>query len=245
MFQASLFSPTTNLKDIGLNRYEMLMEPLHDISNHNKSLLTELPHHFDTEACKDWKAFIDAAFEGKDSKRAFDYRLVMIRTAALCRERYPSCPLTEIFNTMCKIQEILYTSEDNRTDQIILQLYITILNHVMLLKTHIEHTLKVLKSRKFFGKYYHSLASHTPDQLRIVPEEQQTQKRKNYSLIFIKNVTNETSNHHSDHVIWNAIIRLQAKMKIEKDNSTTTIESQISKSPFQRFLEFIHQLQNH
>ena len=45
-----LFScPQEELNNVNLGRYELLMEPMHDIANHIKNVFQEIPHHFSDE----------------------------------------------------------------------------------------------------------------------------------------------------------------------------------------------------
>ena len=62
----TFYQPDISLPEIGLSKYELLMEPLH------KNLLTEIPHNFKKKRKKEIKAIIELSFEGKDAKRAVD-----------------------------------------------------------------------------------------------------------------------------------------------------------------------------
>ena len=45
-----LFScPQEDLNNVNLGRYELLMEPMHDIANHIKNVFQEIPHHVSDE----------------------------------------------------------------------------------------------------------------------------------------------------------------------------------------------------
>ena len=67
---------------------------------------------------------------------------------------------TQILETLCHIQEILYLEDNKRTPLTILSLIITTFKHAILLKAHLQENIKPVSERKFFGIYYHSLVRH-------------------------------------------------------------------------------------
>ena len=65
--------PTSKLSDLNLANYEILChEPLHDISNHKKSLYNELFHHVSNNIQYRFKQIIQNSFNGKEAKNASD-----------------------------------------------------------------------------------------------------------------------------------------------------------------------------
>nr|XP_047138548.1 uncharacterized protein LOC124814672 [Hydra vulgaris] len=83
------YQPDISLPKNGLSKYELLMEPLHDVFNHIKNLLRELPHHFDKKAKTEIESIIELSFEGKDVKRAVDYRSCIIKTSIYFQQKFP------------------------------------------------------------------------------------------------------------------------------------------------------------
>ena len=61
-------SRTTNLKDVGLEDYEILpVEPLHTIAGHIKNLYQAMPFNLSKEDKKELEDAIDASFSGIDA----------------------------------------------------------------------------------------------------------------------------------------------------------------------------------
>ena len=68
-----LFScPQEDLNNVNLGRYELLMEPMHDIANHIKNVFQEIPHHFSNEK-NVFLSFISSSFNGKGMISCVDY----------------------------------------------------------------------------------------------------------------------------------------------------------------------------
>ena len=65
--------------------------------------------------------------------------------------------------------------------------------------------------RKYFGKYYHAIISHASDQYRIINGRSSNTESDERYFHTIKDISNNTSNHHPDNVISNAFIRCQVR----------------------------------
>ena len=179
-----------------------------------KNLLTEIPHHFDKKTKKEIEAVIELSFEGKDAKRAVDYRSCIIKASIYCQKKCSLIPLTDIFITMCRIQEILYKPESERTYQLTVNMYVMIFKHAVLIMENLGENLNVLTMRKFYGKYFHCLVTESPDQLRIVYGRTANTEKEERQFNFIKTTTNTTSNRQANHVISNALIRIQVSNEL-------------------------------
>ena len=73
--------PFKALDEINLHHYEILVnEPLHDVSNHIKNILQEIPHRVGKSIKKNVQDVIISLFNNNDVKHPADYRhsLVMI-----------------------------------------------------------------------------------------------------------------------------------------------------------------------
>ena len=123
------------------------------------------------------------------------------------------------------MQRILYANEKERDVATILRYHLASYVHADLLS---ELTLKKLKSRRMFGKYYHSLIRHAGLQLRIVSGKSAHTEQEERNFQQMKKIANLTSNHHPKNVIFNIWIRLQAKVLL--DEKTTRSKRKILKS---------------
>ena len=91
-------------------------------------------------------------------------------------------------------------------------------------------TPKSLTGRKLFGKYFHSLSRHAGKQLRIVCGKSSHTEQEERQFNLLKTITKLTSNHHTNNVIFNIWVRLQAKkMGNEKHCTFEKENSMISK----------------
>ena len=99
-----LFScPQEEVNNVNLGRYELLMEPMHNIANHIKNVFQEIPLHFSDEK-KDILSFISTTFNCKGMIRCVDYRNSLLLTALNCQREYPHSAITDIFVTLSQIQ---------------------------------------------------------------------------------------------------------------------------------------------
>ena len=70
-------------------------------------------------------------------------------------------------------------------------------------------SFKQLTSRKIYGKYFHSICHHLLGQFRIVSGRLVNVEKEERQFKFISSTSNQTSNHHPEHIISNSIIRMQ------------------------------------
>ena len=78
----------------------------------------------------------------------------------------------------------------------------------MLLHQTIKSSKK-LTSRKMYGKYFHSICHHLPDQFRVVSGRLANAEKEERQFKFISSTVSQTSNRHPEHSISNAIIRME------------------------------------
>ena len=206
-------NPEEDISETVLRLYEILgCEPLHEHSNQIQNLYAELPHHHEDKATI--IDFIEGTFNGKDCRRAADYRQSLIRVYLFLDHHYPHSPLTNILFTLCEMQRINYHNEADRTNENILRMYVQSFLHMILLKENIEKKLKCITQRKLFGKYYHALITHAPDQLRIIDGRSANTENEERKFNFLKVTSLTSSNRHADNIILNAFIRSTAREKL-------------------------------
>ena len=86
----------------------------------------------------------------------------------------------------------------------------------MLLKIHLDIKLKSETERKYFGIYYHILIRHSPEQYRLFSGRSFNTEKEEAQFNAVKTFTNLASNHYPQNVIFNSIIRLQAKQVLNE-----------------------------
>ena len=79
----------------------------------------------------------------------------------------------------------------------------------MLLKIHISTSLKSMTEQRFYGTYYHSLIRHSGEQYCIFSGRTSYAEKEEATFQTLKKFTN--LNHHPENIIYNALIRTQAK----------------------------------
>ena len=220
--------PEGDLSLMGLENYEILAcEPLHDIENHIKNVFEEIPHHMaDKKKVTD---FIGAVFNGNDSKRGVDYRTSLIKVCCHFKKEYPESKFTEILHTLCEIQKVVYQQESQRTNENILHLYLQTFLHMIMIKIYFEKNIKSMSVRKSFGKYYHAIISHASDQYRIINGRSSNTESDERYFHTIKDISDNTSNHHPDNVISNAFIRCQVRKDFHENETILSTEASITK----------------
>ena len=206
----------------------MSCEPLHDVKGHISNLYDVLVNHVTAEEKKLLKETIEASFENKECKRGVDYRKSLIKIVSALDGKIDSI-VHLILSTMCEIQELLYTSETNRTIEKILRLHNQCFLHMILLNKVVGLKTSPLTVRCFYGKYYHSLMAHSALMFRMISGLAANTEEEERTFNTMKTITNATSNFHPDHVILNNIIRVQFKEKFNSEYSSYTNQNEVSK----------------
>ena len=215
---ALLFNcPKTSLKDLGLDRYEvLLMEPLHDIGHHIENVFTEFPKHLTLAETKLVEETIQTCIGNKDSKRTADYRKALVQTTALLQKSgaMTNKALT-VFETLIEMQRILYPPDNKRSPALVPSLLQpSMVDHSILLREFVERPRK-LTLRKMFGVYFHNLSAHGGLMLRIISGLSANAEKQEQIFNAIKRITNRTINYHPGHIIPNVFIRLQAEKELD------------------------------
>jgi len=223
--------PEASLFDLGLDSYEILpCEPLHDIGHHIENVFAELPHHLTPEESKVIEESISLSLAGKESKRCVDYRMALIKTAAVAHQSGKvSKEVLDVFDTLVEMQRILYADDDSRSPTQILRYYNQAWYHSILLHDFIVNHPKKLTRRKMFGMYFHNLSAHAGDMLRIISGQSANAERQERIFNSIKRITKQTSNYHPGHVIPNLFVRLQAEKQLGlQGNDAARQQAQVS-----------------
>ena len=86
-----------------------------------------------------------------------------------------------------------------------------VFSHMLAIKINVRRKSKKLTNRKFFGSYYHTLIHHSAQQYQIISGRSINTESEESTFNSLKTFTNLTLNHHSDHVVVNALVQTQAK----------------------------------
>ena len=216
-------NPLSDLSELNLPSYEILPhEPLHDISNHIKNLFAELAHHVPPKYKEDIKATINKSFNGKEAKNSSDYRKSLLFVGNWLLETLPKHFVTNIIITLAEIQEISYLPDKYRTPQKVFRLNNLIFIHAMLIAINLKKNLKTLTERKMFGAYFHAITRHASDQYRILSGRSANTEKEEAFFTGIKTDTKLTSNYHPEGLITNALVRAQARERLNDSIGKTS-----------------------
>ena len=182
---------------------------------------------------------MDVSFNGKDAKNSSDYRKSLLIVAKWFSDNLPEHFFNKILLSMCNIQAITYYSEKKRSLQSILRLYSTTFQHALTIKTSLLGNIKGSTARKFFGSYYHSIVKHSPFQYRLFSGRTSNTEKEESTFNSMKMFTNLASNHHSENIIVNVLVRIQAKEKLDEGKA----ESNYKDTIFNKLYEPIEKLQ--
>ena len=94
-----------------------------------------------------------------------------------------------------------------------------IFQHVLIIHICIRDNLVSLTPRKFFEVYLHAIMKHTGLLYRIVSGRSANTEKEEVMFTSIKTDTKLTSNFHSDQLVSNIIIRLQAREILNNGNA--------------------------
>ena len=211
-------TPFASSDEINLSRCEILInQPLHDISNHIKNIQEEFPHHVSKEKKNACQKYYCPIIQWKRGKKSADHRKSLLIIANWFVGNLKDHFTTNILISLCEMQEILYLPDKNRPPLTMLRLQLATFQHSMLLKIHISTSLKSMAKRKFYGRYYHILIRHSGKQYCIFSGRTSNTQREEGIFQTLKKFTNLTSNHHPENVIYNALIRIQAKSILKQN----------------------------
>ena len=187
--------------------------PANDMRESDKNLPSKL------NVAKELEESIKLTFEGKEVKRCVDYRAPLLKVTHLMKGKLPD-DFQVILDTLAEIQEILYSYDEQRSSRTVLRLYNLTFWHAVMLKIVLGTQMKSLTTRKYYGKYFHGLISHSPLQHCLMSGASMNTEDEERVFNKMKRITNTTSSKHPGHVIGNAYIRLQEEKEVSSNDET-------------------------
>ena len=154
---------------------------------------------------------VNSSVNVKEAKNGSDYRKSFLYVSTWLIECLPNHFVTTLFVTLSEIQEISYSSDDERSPQRLLQMTNLIFKHVMIINIYIRGNLVSLTSQNLFGVYLHAIMKHAGLQYRIVSGRSANTEKEGTMFTSTKTDTKLTLNFHCNQLVSNIIIRLQAR----------------------------------
>ena len=135
-----------------------------------------------------------------------------------------------LLDSLTELSRLLYLPDQSRSPRLVLRLHNTAFVHAMLCKEIIGQP-KILTSRKFYGRYWHSLTAHAAKQTRIISGRSANTEEEERQFNTLQGVTKLTNRRPGD-IITPSLVRLQAEQRMaetRQGNAVKAQESQISK----------------
>ena len=212
--------PQESLDAYGISKYEISpVEPLHDIKGHLSNIIQESRALISGNTKQKIEDICLATIE-KETLRGSDYRKAAILILLALIEFQPTSSLTQLFQTVVEITDLLYSDPGKRTPQAILRLHNITFVHAKLC-INLFGKPKTMSSRKLFGRYYHALTSHSPLLQRIITPRLLNAETEERMFGQCKPITRCTSNQHAHHIITNILVRLNAEEQAHENEINT------------------------
>ena len=138
--------------------------------------------------------------------------------------------IQSLLDTLTELSKLLYLPAQSRSPRLLLRLHNTAFLHAMLCKEIIGQP-KILTSRKFYGRYWHSSTAHAAKQSRIISGRSANTEEEERQFNSLQGITKLTNRRPSD-IITPSLVRLEAEQQMAKArqaNAVKSQESQISK----------------
>ena len=138
--------------------------------------------------------------------------------------------IQSLLDTLTELSKLLYLPAQSRSPRLVLRLHNTAFLHAMLCKETIGQP-KILTSRKFYGRYWHSITAHAAKQSRIISGGSANTEEEERQFNSLQGITKLTNRRPGD-IITPSLVRLQAEQQMAKArqaNAVKSQESQISK----------------
>ena len=219
----SFNSEKTPMEHNNLGMYEVApSESLHDLKGHISNLWQELPCHLNDQEKECFLEVKEALLTHKSKLRGLDYRLSAIVMYKHMEGKMRYC-VQELLCTLAQLCHLLYIQDHERTPKIILRLHNTAFKHAMSCK-QVLGVPQSVTLRTLYGIYWHSIVAVAPLLTRIVSPITICTEEQERTFSTIKEITNATSSGHSDHIIPNSLLRMQAE-NVVREKPVPTISS--------------------
>ena len=178
--------------------------------NYIRNLYEELPLHLPKEKKK--KSYVTSILLLMQKKlRTAQITESLLYVSIWLIEFLSNYFATILFVTLSEIKEILYSSDDERSPQRLLRMTNLIFQYVLIIHIYIRDKLVSLTPRKMCWRYLPAIMKHAGLRYRTVSGTGSSTEKEEVMLRSVKTDTTLTSNFHSDQLVLNIIIRLQAQ----------------------------------
>lgn len=114
--------------------------------------------------------------------------------------------MQSLLDSLTELSRLLYLSAQSRSPRLVLRLHNTAFLHAMLCKDIIGQP-EILTTRKFYGRYWHSLTAHAAKQNRIISGKSANTEEEERHFNTLQGITKLTNRRPGD-VITPSLVRL-------------------------------------
>ena len=119
-------------EDDALGSYEVFAsEGLHDVKEHVKHVLEELPAHLTGQTKVAFTAYIAKEIASRAMIRGSDNRRILTKLPAIMTDSKASAEVQTLVNTLAELAKLLYLTDSDRTPKTVLRLYNVAFLHAM------------------------------------------------------------------------------------------------------------------
>ncbi|CAG2227271.1 RELA [Mytilus edulis] len=214
-------NPKMTSHDLNIKNYEIpCFEPLHDLANMIKNVITELPYQIkDPIIQKKLLHFSHTTNGERNEIRGPDARLALIKLSQF---------LDEINSKKRKLMRTLYKCE-GRTQKLIPRLYNQTMLFAATCRTMFCSPVK-MTTRKFFGSHFHRITIHLAEAFIIFSLRSILTEEQERCFGDLRRISRNTTNRQPGNIAENCIVRFNYQQKEgNKQNFFHMLDSFISK----------------
>ena len=216
-------NPTDSLDDHNLGSYEIFSsEGLHDIKDHIKNVLEELPHHLTGPAKTLVTTFTERELDCHAIVRGSDYRNAVMKLTAAVRGKVEA-KIQRLVDTLAELAILLYGTDEARTPRSILRLYNVSFMHANLC-LEVLYPPRNLSLGVLYGLYFHKLMVHAAEETRIVSGYTRLTENEERQFKALREFA-PCTNGHIEHVAKQLFERLQVRQETTRSLSSFTTEN--------------------
>ncbi|XP_019632908.1 PREDICTED: uncharacterized protein LOC109476416 isoform X2 [Branchiostoma belcheri] len=217
--------PNQSVEELNLQYLEeTASEPMHDLSNHTKNLLSELPSRVPKEVSETIDT-VKGHLLNKDVVRASDLRLALLVLYQQLKEISEVSDQTlKLIETLANMQQLCYADAEERSITSVFRMTNQIVLHHLLMKECLPGPPKTMTTRKLWGHYMHSLRDHIPIVFRIVATSSTMAENEERQFSSLKRITKSSANYSKPgHIIKNLFVRTHYQQKLQPSSSNHQI----------------------
>ncbi|XP_019626548.1 PREDICTED: uncharacterized protein LOC109471652 [Branchiostoma belcheri] len=209
-------NPTQDLTELNLQHLEApACESMHDLYNHTKNILEELPAHVSREVAETIQTVKTTILGNKDTVRAVDMRwLLLVLIKELEKQGQAEEKVMTLLSTLAEMQRLCYAAAEDRNMTSIFRMQNTMFLHHLMLRECFPGNPKNITRRKLWGQYMHSLRDHTPVIFRVAPISSLLAENEERQFGTFKRITKASANYaNAGHIITNIFVRSHFQSK--------------------------------